>query len=117
MRQRMLFIIALLTVLLLSLLWVLIPAEQQSVCAEPSADPGPVPPSTRDAVAAPPTTRDAVAAPPGAWDPVAAPSPAQAILAQLPLYFVENRGQIDPQVSYYIQGSDKILYFTPHGVT
>jgi PKD repeat protein len=107
MRQRMLFIIALLTVLLLSLLWVLIPAEQQSVCAEPSADPGPVPPSTRDAVAAPP----------GAWDPVAAPSPAQAILAQLPLYFVENRGQIDPQVSYYIQGSDKILYFTPHGVT
>jgi hypothetical protein len=39
------------------------------------------------------------------------------MLAQLPLYFVENGGQIDPQVGYYIQGSDKVVYFTPQGVT
>ncbi len=36
---------------------------------------------------------------------------------QLPLYFVENRGQVDERVAYYIQGSDKTLYFTSEGVT
>jgi hypothetical protein len=36
----------------------------------------------------------------------------QAMLAQLPLYFVENRGQVDEHVAYYVQGSDKTLYFT-----
>lgn len=36
---------------------------------------------------------------------------------QLPLYFVENRGQLDEQVAYYIQGADKSIYFTPSGVT
>jgi len=36
---------------------------------------------------------------------------------QLPLYFVENQGQLDERVAYYIQGSDKTLYFTPDGVT
>ena len=36
---------------------------------------------------------------------------------QLPLYFIENQGQLDPQVSYYIQGRDKSIYFTPAGVT
>jgi hypothetical protein len=35
---------------------------------------------------------------------------------QLPLYFVENQGQVDAQVAYYIQGSDKTLYFTSQGV-
>jgi hypothetical protein len=38
-------------------------------------------------------------------------------LGQLPLYFVENQGQLDKRVVYYIQGSDKTLYFTPDGVT
>ena len=33
------------------------------------------------------------------------------------LYFIENQGQIDRQVSYYLQTEDKILYFTPTGVT
>ncbi len=41
----------------------------------------------------------------------------QAALAQLPLYFVENQGQVDERVAYYVQGSDKTLYFTPQGVT
>lgn len=36
---------------------------------------------------------------------------------KLPLYFVENRGQMDPRVAYYVQGSDKTLYFTPEGMT
>ena len=36
---------------------------------------------------------------------------------QLPLYFVENRGQVDERVAYYIQGSDKTIYFTSEGVT
>lgn len=36
---------------------------------------------------------------------------------QLPLYFVENQGQLDERVVYYIQGSDKTIYFSPDGVT
>src|SRR5262245_7073030 len=36
---------------------------------------------------------------------------------KLPLYFVENRGQIDKRVSYYVQGSDKTVYFTDQGLT
>ena len=124
MRQRILFITALLTVLLLSLLLALVPVGQHSVHAEPSADPErmqttpPTPPTTRGAAAGtravPPRQAAAVGLD---EDAVAAPPQAQAVLAQLPLYFVENRGQVDSQASYYIQGSDKILYFTPQGVT
>ena len=36
---------------------------------------------------------------------------------KLPLCFVENRGQLDSHVAYYVQGSDKTLYFTPQGIT
>ena len=36
---------------------------------------------------------------------------------KLPLYFVENRGQLDKRVGYYVQGSDKTIYFTNHGLT
>ena len=36
---------------------------------------------------------------------------------KLPLYFIENQGQLDPRVSYYIQGGDKSIYFTGRGVT
>ena len=36
---------------------------------------------------------------------------------KLPLYFVENQGQVDDEVAYYIQGSDKTIYFSPAGVT
>ena len=33
------------------------------------------------------------------------------------LYFIENRGQLDPAVSYYLSGRNKTLYFTQTGVT
>ena len=36
---------------------------------------------------------------------------------QLPLYFVENQGQLDAQVAYYIQGRDQTIYFSTQGVT
>jgi len=36
---------------------------------------------------------------------------------KLPLYFVENQGQLDERVAYTIQGSDKTIYFAPDGVT
>src|SRR5687767_11524535 len=35
----------------------------------------------------------------------------------LPLYFIENRGQTDPRVAYYVQGANKILFFAADGVT
>jgi hypothetical protein len=38
-------------------------------------------------------------------------------LQRLPLYFIENRGQLDPRVAYYVQGKDKTLYFTEEGIT
>ncbi len=42
----------------------------------------------------------------------------QATLSQLPLYFIENRGQIsDKSVSYYLKGQGTTVYFTPDGVT
>jgi hypothetical protein len=34
---------------------------------------------------------------------------------QLPLYFMENQGQINPEVRYYTQGSGFALGFTPKG--
>ena len=36
---------------------------------------------------------------------------------RMPLYFIENKGQLDDQVSFYVQGSNKTLYFTPQGIT
>ena len=36
---------------------------------------------------------------------------------KLPLYFIQNQGQLDPRVAYYIQGGDKSIYFTGSGVT
>jgi uncharacterized repeat protein (TIGR01451 family) len=36
---------------------------------------------------------------------------------RFPLYFVENRGQVDPRAAYYIQGADKVLYFGSRSVT
>ena len=35
----------------------------------------------------------------------------------MPLYFIENRGQLDPRVAYYVQGRDTAVYFTSRGVT
>src|SRR5262245_9193728 len=36
---------------------------------------------------------------------------------QLPLYFIENQGQVDGRVAYYVAGKDKTLYFTAQGIT
>ena len=36
---------------------------------------------------------------------------------KMPLYFIPNKGQMNKQVAFYIQGKDKTLYFTPEGVT
>jgi len=36
---------------------------------------------------------------------------------KLPLYFIENKGQVDSRVAYYVQGADTTLYFTKEGVT
>jgi len=41
----------------------------------------------------------------------------EAAFEQLPLTFVENHGQLDERVNYYVQGRDTTLYFTPQGVT
>src|SRR5262245_56694363 len=40
-----------------------------------------------------------------------------AAFGQLPLYFIENQGQVDGPVAYYVQGRDTTLYFTPQGIT
>lgn len=40
------------------------------------------------------------------------------ICARLPLYFIENRGQIDsPDVAFVVRGADRSLYFTGDGIT
>ena len=36
---------------------------------------------------------------------------------KLPLYFIENRGQLDSRVAYYVQGRDTGVFFTSRGVT
>jgi len=38
-------------------------------------------------------------------------------LGQFPLYFIENRGQTDPEVVYYVKGSNAAVFFTPRGLT
>jgi hypothetical protein len=38
-------------------------------------------------------------------------------LDKLPLYFIENRGQIDGRFDFYVPGSDTSVHFSPDGVT
>lgn len=54
---------------------------------------------------------------PGAEPEGATTAKIQAALGKLPLYFIENRGQLDPQVAYYVQGKATTIYFTAQGVT
>jgi uncharacterized repeat protein (TIGR01451 family) len=51
------------------------------------------------------------------FSPAERKAPALVAKTGLPLYFIENRGQIDAQVAYYLQGANKILYFGSEGVT
>src|ERR1044071_8481202 len=37
-------------------------------------------------------------------------------LEKMPLYFTENRGQLDPRVAYYVQGKTTSVYFTSQGL-
>jgi uncharacterized repeat protein (TIGR01451 family) len=43
-------------------------------------------------------------------------APALNSFAAMPVYFIENRGQIDGRAAYYIRGKDKAIYFTAEGV-
>ena len=47
----------------------------------------------------------------------AEPERAQRLLANLPVYFIENQGQLDRRAAYYVHGSDKVIYFSPGGLT
>ncbi|HEU5250291.1 MAG TPA: SBBP repeat-containing protein [Thermoanaerobaculia bacterium] len=38
-------------------------------------------------------------------------------VGQMPIYFIENCGQLDNRVAFYILGHDKTLYFTEQGIT
>ncbi|MCG2771001.1 MAG: SBBP repeat-containing protein [Desulfobacterales bacterium] len=38
------------------------------------------------------------------------------IYGRLPLYFIENRGQVDPEVRFYERGSGRTVWFTREGV-
>jgi hypothetical protein len=38
-------------------------------------------------------------------------------LESLPLYFAQNQGQMNEEVSFYVQGDDRTLYFTSQGLT
>ncbi|HEY6334143.1 MAG TPA: SBBP repeat-containing protein, partial [Blastocatellia bacterium] len=67
--------------------------------------------------------RGTAAAPAGALPP-ASPLKDEASRARIdwtlghqPVSFVENRGQIDPEVAYYVEGMGTRLYFTSKGVT
>ena len=37
-------------------------------------------------------------------------------LGDLPLSFIENRGQVDPRAAYYLRGAGASVYFTPEGL-
>ncbi|MDQ3583940.1 MAG: hypothetical protein M3495_21120, partial [Pseudomonadota bacterium] len=54
---------------------------------------------------------------PGAEPDTATKARVEAAFGQLPLLFIENRGQLDPTVAYYVQGRSTSLYFTPGGLT
>src|SRR5262249_34096977 len=65
--------------------------------------PAPIQPAV-PAVAPRPISRPTSRLSPAAW-------------GQLPVYFVENRGQADPRVAYYASPRGATAYFTADGVT
>jgi hypothetical protein len=58
-------------------------------------------------------TREALAT----SEPGAAKARAREGFGKLPLYLVENRGQLDKRVAFYAQGGDTTVYFTGQGLT
>jgi CARDB protein/beta-propeller repeat-containing protein len=57
-----------------------------------------------------------VALPPAVADP-GAKARVETMLGRLPVYFIENRGQEDPRVAYYVPGRNVTTYFAADGVT
>lgn len=56
--------------------------------------------------------------PPRQSAPVSPSSPlVERNFGAFPLHFVENRGQVDSRARYFVQGSDKTIYFTNSGLT
>jgi hypothetical protein len=49
--------------------------------------------------------------------PAATKARIQEAFANLPLSFIENQGQVDGRVAYYVQGGHTTVYFTPGGLT
>ena len=58
-----------------------------------------------------------VSSPPSIKDSVKAVASADTYSSRLPLYFIENRGQLDSRIAYYLQGYDKTIYFSSTGLT
>ena len=54
---------------------------------------------------------------PGAAGPVSEPASLSYTSTRPPLHFIENRGQVDPQVRYYARGRGWATYFTREGLT
>jgi hypothetical protein len=42
---------------------------------------------------------------------------AKAAYGKLPLFFIENRGQVEGPAAFYLPARDKTVYFTPQGLT
>ena len=40
----------------------------------------------------------------------------KASFSKLPIYFIENQGLYPDEVAFYVQGSDKTLFFTKDGI-
>jgi hypothetical protein len=47
----------------------------------------------------------------------AEPASPLSTIENAPLHFIENRGQVDSRVAYYVQGSDTTVYFASQGIT
>lgn len=41
----------------------------------------------------------------------------EGLLGTVPVHFVKNQGHLHEDVAYYVEAVDKVLYFTPYGIT
>jgi len=53
----------------------------------------------------------------GPWVSRAGSAPAAGTLDDFPLYFIENRGQVEGRLGYYLEGREASVYFSPAGLT
>lgn len=56
-------------------------------------------------------------APPAASPSVGPKSQVAESYGRLPLFFIENQGQLDSQVKFYSRGQGQAIFFTPQGMT